>query len=60
LVPELDGPVYKGIFSDICLLLSVPNFPIMIDQSMGFVITKMSAATKLWMPSVRLDRGAAN
>jgi hypothetical protein len=23
LVPELDGPIYKGIFSDICLLLSV-------------------------------------
>jgi hypothetical protein len=21
LVPELDGPIYKGIFSDICLLL---------------------------------------
>jgi hypothetical protein len=25
LVPELDGPIYKGIFSDICLLLSAPN-----------------------------------
>jgi hypothetical protein len=24
---------YKGIFSDICLLLSAPNFPIMIDPA---------------------------
>jgi hypothetical protein len=31
LVPELDGPIYKGIFSDICLLVSASNFPIMID-----------------------------
>jgi hypothetical protein len=33
LVPELDGPIYKGIFSDICLLLSAFNFPIMIDPA---------------------------
>jgi hypothetical protein len=26
--PELDGPIHKGIFSDICLLVSAP---IMID-----------------------------
>jgi hypothetical protein len=31
LVPELDGPIYKGIFSDICRLLSAPNFSCMID-----------------------------
>jgi hypothetical protein len=28
---ELDDPIYKGIFSDICLFLSAPNFPIMIE-----------------------------
>jgi hypothetical protein len=33
MVPELDGPIYKGIFSDICLLHSAPNFPIMIEPS---------------------------
>jgi hypothetical protein len=33
LVPELDGPIYKGIFSDICLLLSASNFPIMMDPA---------------------------
>jgi hypothetical protein len=30
LVPKLESLIYKGIFSDICLLLSAPNFPIMI------------------------------
>jgi hypothetical protein len=33
LVPDLDGPIYKGIFPDISLLLSAPNFPIMIDPA---------------------------
>jgi hypothetical protein len=38
LVPELDGPIYKGVFSDICPLLSDSNFPVMIDpaQIAGF------------------------
>jgi CO dehydrogenase/acetyl-CoA synthase delta subunit len=33
LVPELDGPIYKEIFTDICLLLSAPDFLIMIDPA---------------------------
>jgi hypothetical protein len=33
LIPELDAPIYKGIFSYICLLLSAPNFTIMIDPA---------------------------
>jgi hypothetical protein len=33
LVPELYGPIYKGIFSEICLLLSTSNFPVMIDPA---------------------------
>jgi hypothetical protein len=32
LVPELDGPIYKGIFSDNCILLSASDFPIMINH----------------------------
>jgi hypothetical protein len=31
LVPEMDDPIYKGIFFDICLLLFAPHFYIMID-----------------------------
>jgi hypothetical protein len=30
---RVNGPIYKEIFSDICLLLSAPNFPIMIDPA---------------------------
>jgi hypothetical protein len=33
LVLELYGPIYKGIFSDNCLLFSASNFPIMIDSA---------------------------
>jgi hypothetical protein len=33
LVPELDGPIYNGIFSDICPSFSVPNFLIIIDPA---------------------------
>jgi hypothetical protein len=33
MVPELDDPIYKGIFTDVCLLISAPNFPIMIDPA---------------------------
>jgi hypothetical protein len=32
-VPGLYGPVYKGIFSDICLLFSASDFPILIDSA---------------------------
>jgi hypothetical protein len=28
-----DDPIYKGILSDICPLLSAPKFPIMIDPA---------------------------
>jgi hypothetical protein len=31
--PELYGPTYKGIFFDVCPLLSAPNFPIIIDST---------------------------
>jgi hypothetical protein len=30
MVPELYGPIYKGVFSDICPLLSTPDFLVMI------------------------------
>jgi hypothetical protein len=30
MVPELHGPIYKGVFSDICQLLSTPDFLVMI------------------------------
>jgi hypothetical protein len=33
LVPELDGPMYKVIFSNICLLLPASDFPIMINPA---------------------------
>jgi hypothetical protein len=33
MVPELYCPIYKGIFFDSCILLSAPNFPIMIDPA---------------------------
>jgi hypothetical protein len=47
LVPDLDGPIYKGIFTDICPLLSAPNFPIMIDPISYFngssvIVTKLT------------------
>jgi hypothetical protein len=31
----MDCPFFKGIFSDICLLISVPNFPVMIDPALS-------------------------
>jgi hypothetical protein len=31
LVPELYGPVYRGMFSDICPFHCAPNIPVMID-----------------------------
>jgi hypothetical protein len=33
LVPELYGPIYRGILPVICPLLSAPNFPIIIDPT---------------------------
>jgi hypothetical protein len=30
LVPELYGPIYQGLFADICPLLPAPHFPIVI------------------------------
>jgi hypothetical protein len=33
LVPELYSPIYKGVFSDICPLLSAPNFLAMITPA---------------------------
>jgi hypothetical protein len=29
MVPKLYGPIYKGLFSDICPLLSTPDFLVM-------------------------------
>jgi hypothetical protein len=34
LVPELYGPIYKGVFPDICPLLSAPNFLDMITLAL--------------------------
>jgi hypothetical protein len=33
MIPELYGPIYKGIFSDISLLFPASNFPSMIDSA---------------------------
>jgi len=33
LFPVFNGPIYIGILPDICSLLSVPNFPNMINLS---------------------------
>jgi hypothetical protein len=33
LVPQLYGPIYKGIFSDICFLFFASNFTMMIDST---------------------------
>jgi hypothetical protein len=41
LVPDLDGPIYKGIFSDMCLLLSASNFPIMIAYSLPSLFSRV-------------------
>jgi len=30
LVPAFNGPIYEGIFTNICPLFSSPTFPIMI------------------------------
>jgi hypothetical protein len=30
IVPQFYGPIYKGIFPDICSLFPAPNFPIVV------------------------------
>jgi hypothetical protein len=35
LAPELRGTIYKGMFSDTCLLFSASNFPTLIASPEG-------------------------
>jgi hypothetical protein len=39
---QADGPIYKGIFSDICPLLSAPDFFIMIDPAFAILPSPFS------------------